>query len=338
MILSQTMKRYLPAYLFSIIVLCAPPCHSSDLAPFRTYNQNPVTLIFGLPAAGSAKILGTGQGEMALVFDIASSYATGTSRNEALVLDSETYLINLTGRLGVGERLEIGFEVPYIFHSGGFLDGFIEDYHSTFGFPQGGRDTAPNGRLLLSYQRNASSVFLVDRRSSGIGDIRLNGGYQLYDDRTGSRKIALRASLKLPTGESDQLRGSGGADLAVWLTGSQGFETGAGIWEIFGAGGILTMAQGDLMPEQQRNAVFFGSLGAGWKPLSWLALKVQVDGQTAFYKDSSLDELSSNSAQLIMGGSFFLSRETSLEIAVSEDLVIKTAPDVVFHLAVLHKF
>jgi len=41
---------------------------------------------------------------------------------------------------------------------------------------------------------------------------------------------------------------------------------------------------------------------------------------------------------LIMGGSFFLSRETSLEIAVSEDLVIKTAPDVVFHLAVLHKF
>jgi hypothetical protein len=98
------------------------------------------------------------------------------------------------------------------------------------------------------------------------------------------------------------------------------------------------MMDGDLMPDQQRNTVFFGSLGAGWKPLSWLALKVQFDGQTAFYKDSDLDELSSPSVQVIVGGSLLFSEKIALEIGLSEDIIVKTAPDLVSHFALSCKF
>jgi hypothetical protein len=98
------------------------------------------------------------------------------------------------------------------------------------------------------------------------------------------------------------------------------------------------MTKGNVLPDQQQNAVAFGSLGAGWHPLPWLTLKVQFDGQTAFYKDSDLVELSSNSMQVVMGGSLHFSDSTVLDIGVSEDLVVKTAPDVVFHIALRYRF
>lgn len=339
MIYLPTMQSKIAAYLL-FLLLCTPfPAYSSEIVPFRTFNQNPVVQIFGLPAIGDSRTLAAGRRELALVFDLASNYADNSSNNERIVIDGETYLLNMTGRFGVSDRLEVGFEAPYTFQSGGFLDSFIQNYHSTFGFPNGGREQAPNGRLLFRYQRNGSNVFLVDKGNSGIGDIRLNSGFQLYENKNEHpQAIALRASLKLPTGDSNQLRGSGGADLALWFTGSQGYNTKNGLWKIFAGSGILGMMDGDLMPDQQRNTVFFGSLGAGWKPLSWLALKVQFDGQTAFYKDSDLDELSSHSVQVIAGGSLLFSEKIALEIGLSEDLIVKTAPDVVFHFALSCNF
>jgi hypothetical protein len=110
------------------------------------------------------------------------------------------------------------------------------------------------------------------------------------------------------------------------------------MWEIFGGGGILGMTKGNVLPDQQQNVVAFGSLGAGWHPLAWLTLKVQFDGHTAFYKDSDLVELSAGSVQIVMGGTLHFSDRTALDIGVSEDLVVKTAPDVVFHLALHHRF
>jgi hypothetical protein len=323
-----------------ILLLCTPAAaHPSDIVPFQTHNQSPVVQIYGLPAISDSRILAAGSKELTLVIDIANNYVDDSARNEHITLDGETYRLNLVGRFGIGNRLELGFEIPYVFQSGGVLDGFIENYHSTFGFPQGGRDQAPNGRLLFNYQRNGANLFRIDQNNSGLGDLRLTAGVQLCKDEAESpRALALRASLKLPTGDSDELHGSGSTDLALWLTGSQGWKTASGIWEIFGGGGILGMTQGNVLPDQQQNAVVFGSLGAGWHPLAWLTLKVQFDGHTAFYKDSDLVELSSGSVQIVMGGTLHFSDQTSLDIGVSEDLVVKTAPDVVFNFALRHRF
>jgi hypothetical protein len=98
------------------------------------------------------------------------------------------------------------------------------------------------------------------------------------------------------------------------------------------------MTDGDVLPDQQQNFVAFSSLGAGWSPISWLALKLQFDGHTAFYRDSDLVEPSSNSVQSVTGGMLAFSERTTLDIGVSEDLVVKTAPDVVFHFALRHRF
>ena len=96
--------------------------------------------------------------------------------------------------------------------------------------------------------------------------------------------------------------------------------------------------EGDLLPDQQRPVVWFGNVGAGWSPLSWLAIKTQIDGHTPFYKDSNLRPLSRNSALLTFGGTVAFSPQTTLDIGVTEDLDYNTAPDVVFHFALRHRF
>jgi hypothetical protein len=341
MLIFLTMKR---AAILSLVplalLLCTPLAgHPFDILPFDTRNQSPVVQIFGLPAISDSRVLPAGGKELTLVLDIANNYVDDSARNEHITLDGETYRLDLAGRFGIGNRLELGFEIPYIFQSGGVLDSFIENYHSTLGLPQGGRDQAPNGRLLFNYQRNGANAFRIDQCNSGLGDLRLTAGFQLYKDDTESpRALALRASLKVPTGDSNVLHGSGSTDLALWLTGSQGWKTAGGLWAIYGGGGILGMTRGNVLPDQQQNAVAFGSLGAGWHPLAWLTLKVQFDGNTAFYKDSDLVELISGSVQVVMGGTLHFSDRTALDIGISEDLVVNTAPDVVFHFALRHQF
>jgi hypothetical protein len=341
MLIFLTMNRAAIYWMvLPVVLLCTPPdAHPFDILPFHTRNQSPVVQIFGLPAISDSRTLPAEGRELTLVLDIANNYVDDSARNEHITLDGETYRLDLVGRFGIGNRFEIGFEIPYVFQSGGFLDSFIETYHNDFGFPQGGRDQAPNGRLLFNYQRNGANLFRVDQCNSGLGDLRLTAGYQLYRDDTESlRALALRASLKVPTGDSNVLHGSGSTDLALWLTGSQGWKTAGGLWEVYGGGGILGMTKGNVLPDQQQNTVAFGSLGAGWHPLEWLTLKVQFDGHTAFYTDSDLVELSSGSVQVVVGGALNVSNRTAFDIGVSEDLVVKTAPDVVFHFALRHRF
>jgi hypothetical protein len=88
----------------------------------------------------------------------------------------------------------------------------------------------------------------------------------------------------------------------------------------------------------QRNVVGFGSLGIGWSPLQSLAFKIQVDGHTPFYRDSSLEELDGSSLQLTVGGTVGITEALVLDLGVSEDIVVNTSPDVVFHIALNNRF
>jgi hypothetical protein len=235
--------------------------------------------------------------------------------------------------------VECGVEIPYVIHGGGFLDGFIIHYHDFFGFPQGGRDQAPRNRIRYLYTREGSEKMNVSSSSYGLGDMSLTAGFQIYHDgKEYPRAVALRTSLKLPTGDSAQLHGSGSTDLAVWFTASDDYKLTAGHWTLFGAAGVMGMTDGKVMKEQQRNLVGFGTAGAGWSPLSWIAFKVQINAHTPFYRDSELREIDANSAQLLMGGTLSLSKQTTLDIGVSEDLIVNTAPDVSFHIDLRTRF
>jgi hypothetical protein len=98
------------------------------------------------------------------------------------------------------------------------------------------------------------------------------------------------------------------------------------------------MTKGDVLPDQQNNLVGFGTLGLGWGPAEWISFKLQLNGHTALYSNSSLIELSNNSLMLIVGGALKLPDGYLLDIGVSEDVAVATAPDVAFHLGLSKRF
>lgn len=310
-----------------------------DIIPFQSSNQSPLIRIFGLPAIGSASVVPAGKFEGTLTSDVTNSFATDSSGTEAVMLDGETYRFNLAVRYGVAPGIQIGIDIPYLAEGGGILDGFIEDFHDTFGLPQGDRTSYPRNRLLYQYSNNGTTKVLVNDGSHGIGDIRLSGAWQLHrGDAESPLAVALHASIKLPTGNSNRLFGSGSTDFALWLTASDDCQLPLGHLTVYAAAGGMALTDGDVLKDQQRNLAAFGSLGLGWSPLNWLALKIQADAHTSFYTGSSLKQVNSGSVQLVSGGTIGFCEKTFLDLGVSEDVLVATAPDVVFHLALRHRF
>ncbi len=284
--------------------------------------------------------MGNGKFGVLVAADVANSYLVSSTTREDLILDGESYRFTLGLRYGLSDRFEVGIDIPYVGQGGGFLDSFIIDWHKFFGLPQGGRTNAPKNRLLYDYSRDGQNRLLTDDSSFSIGDIRLYGAMQLYNDgKENPRAVALRASVKVPSGDSHKLHGSGSTDGALWLTASDDYKLPAwlGHFTLFGAVGGMGMTSGDILRDQQRNVAGFFTFGFGWGPASWIALKAQVSGHTPFYQ-SELRELGKDTLQLIVGGTLGFTPRTSLDIGVSEDVVRGTSPDVAFHLALKQLF
>jgi hypothetical protein len=342
--MSMESQRRRSALVIGVAVLiavfaCLRAAHAFEIAPFQTRNQSPLVRIYGLPAMGSALLTPQGHAEFQVMLDHSSHFVNQQTASERLTLDGETTRLTLGGRYGVARNVEIGVEIPFIHHGGGFLDDFLIGYHNLFGFPQGGRDQAPRNRLLYQYRRNGVDLLKVDSSGSGPGDISLTAGWQLYRDGNPSpRAVAIRASLKLPTGETVSLHGSGSTDISLGITASNAFALPIGQGAVFGAAGCMAINGGKILPEQQANHVVFGGIGAGWKPLPWIAFKVQMDAHTPFFRDSDLQALSHNAVVLQIGGTLGLTERSSLDIAVSEDLAVGTAPDVAFHFNFVTRF
>ncbi len=324
------------------LVLTTVACGAAEIAAFPTSNQSPLVQIFGLPRAGTASILPAGKYALTVVEDIASNFAHDETSREKILLDGESYRTVLSFSRGIGSDLEFGLELPFVGHGGGIFDGFIEGWHDTFNLPQGGRKSAPRNRLLYRYEKDGKVRLLLDESGYGLGDIRLSGGWQLYRGTSGTARhaLALRGSLKLPTGSSAWLRGSGSTDIALWLTANSTL-TLPGPWGelgFYGAGGGMIMTQGDVLPDQQRHVAGFGTAGFGYAPAGWITLKLQLDGNTPMYDNSSLRELSNPALEIRMGGDINFSDSTALSIAISEDLAVFTAPDVTLHFSLAHRF
>lgn len=339
--------RILPASLlygafFTIMAVGLAPVPSAGalelVQPFFSRNMNPFVQIFGLPTAEGAVPTPEHRLETRLVLDIANNYAGSIYQGEGSVIIGETYRSVLAMRYGLLKKLEIGIDLPFIAQSRGNFNDFIREWHKTFGLSGGGRDKATDDQLLYSYTDDGKEPFAITDPTSGLGDVLLSAALPLWEGSGQQhRRLALRAALKLPTGDASDLLGSGSTDLSLRLCGEdpQTFANARISW--FGSLGALFLTKGDVISDRQRQTVGFGTVGFGWQPLSWLALKLQLDGHTAFYS-SALTELGDPSAQLIMGGTLGLPADFKLDLAVSEDIVVNTAPDVVFHFDLLRTF
>jgi hypothetical protein len=325
------------------ILFCSTEAASAadmEIRPFSTFNQSPLTQIYGLPHDTGADIVPSGKFRIAFNQDLSSNYTVSKSSREKLTLDGEAYRMTMAVRYGAAPQWEVGIEIPYIIEGGGFLDNFIINWHNTFGLPQGGRTLAPKNHINYSYNKDGVQSLLLDRSASGIGDVSLTGGFSLLDliEEGRNNRLAIKGAVKFPTGDSTYLLGSGSTDLMLQLCGSMNNYTEWGSLGVYGSVGALAMSKSDVLRDQHNPLAGVGTLGLGWGPASWISFKVQLNGATPLYRDSSLDEISKSSILLILGGALKFPGGYLLDLGVGEDVAVATAPDVSFHMGLSKQF
>lgn len=320
-----------------LLLICGClPAAAASIRPFAVANQGPLALPLGLPAPGDWRIIAPGSTLANLVVDLANTYTVEKTAREELLLDGESWRTTLTVRRGVDATAEVGIELPYMGIGGGTFDGFIQGWHDFFGLPQGGRDTAAKGQFRYRYRRDGITRLDLSQPSSGFGDLRLTGGWQLFQEDAGG--VALRGMLSLPTGNSDALRGSGTTSGALWLSGGLERPVALGRLAAWGSLGGMVQGTGTVLADQQRHVVGLGSLGGGWAPWDVIDFKLQLNVNTPLYADSDLVPLNGFGVLLVMGGSLHVTPTVSLDIGVSEDLNVGSAADVALHCAVNARF
>jgi hypothetical protein len=149
------------------------------------------------------------------------SVAAASKGETAYLVDGETLRLALTGAWGLGAGLEIDAELPLLLHTGGFIDGTIENYHDALGFGDGGRSAFERDQSFMAYADPDGTLYVEGGRP-GIrpGDLSLVLRGALYRSRSGSAAVSGSIGLELPTGDVDRVDGNGRLDEALGLEAS----------------------------------------------------------------------------------------------------------------------
>ena len=296
-----------------LVTAYQPQLIAQQIHPLTTSNTRPIILIHGVPTSRSAQVTRASEWQFELDSEITNHFSYNYDGNERVRLDGETVRHALSLARGISDSASLEIIVPYISHDGGSLDQFIEDWHDIFGFPQNGRKNNPRDQLNFYYEKN--------------GVVKLNF-------QQSANGVAFKAAVKLPTGDADKLTGSGAMAISAWLAGEHGttwFER-EGL-NYYCVGGMW-LEEGDVISDQQLSFAAFGGIGTGIQLGESVALQVQLDSHTPLYKGSDLRELNSIAFLITMGGNLKLSDHWNIDIAVVEDILPHSAPDVTFHFGV----
>ena len=316
----------------ALIFLVSVTANAADIEPFYSRNLNPFVRVFGIPPAEGGSLTDNGKIVFRWQTDIANSATAASDTDELLILDGESYSLNISMRYGLTKRIELGADVPVIVHENGTLDQIIDSWHKVLGLPNGDRDNLPKGNLAYFYAADGEIVHNVDNPENGIGDIRLSAAMALPTPSE-STQWALRGSVKIPTGDADKLTGSGDVDVSLGVGFSHIFANSERNLTVFGGTGVVRLGDSDFDTGRVENTVQYGNLGLGFKLTERWSLKVQADLHTAVY-DSGLDEIGELSGQLVFGAALRAHARVHVDFSVAEDIFVDTAPDVVFQLGI----
>src|SRR2546428_10271357 len=94
---------------------------------------------------------GTATYDGRVTLPVLKSIATVQPSGSSYILDGETLRTVLNARVGLTSGLEIGIELPFLIHSGGFLDGLLDSVHRRFRPTECGRSSFDHKQARCGY-------------------------------------------------------------------------------------------------------------------------------------------------------------------------------------------
>jgi hypothetical protein len=234
----------------------------------------------------------------------------------------------------VKDWLELGADLAYVSHDGGFMDGGIKNWHDLFGMSNTKR-RGSDDLLRFYYQRDGVTVYEMTSSSSGIGDLQLSAAIPFREQASDDYDLTLRSSIKLPVGDDSKLTGSGAIDVATGLYLSDAYSLMGRPLGVSGFAGAIFLGDGDVLPALQRDIVPFGGVSASWWLNDRFAAVAQLQSQGAYF-DSDVEELGGTTIQLDVGFSYRpASWSSCLKFAVIEDIQADATTDFGLHFSVV---
>lgn len=291
-------------------------------------NLSPVAGLFGL-----APPLPDGDDGIAVRLATASHSIGESEGNDAVLFDGETTELSVTATWSPGAEWRFSATLPYLWHSAGALDGFIDDWHAFFGFPDGIRDDVPRNQLRFQYRADGQSVIDLTRNRHGPGDARVAARWS--PRRLAAHGLAVAVGVKLPTGSASRLTGSGATDVSAVLNWQR--DRPDARWALDASAGVSRLGDADIALPGQRRTVWIGHFGAGYRVSDRFVLGARLQAHQGLVRDAP-DPLNDASIIITTGGSLALGDAWRLDITVDEDLNVETAPDVVLRLGLARRF
>ncbi len=309
----------MPRILLELLLLSAISLQQSfafDYPGLPTRDQTPLLQAYFIPAAPLTPRQGWA---FSSSLYITNTYQRDQNALEDLTIDVENTRFDFQASLAQQDWL-FNINIPLIRNSAGFLDQTIVGWHDFFGLPQGGRDQAPNNRILMRYRNTQGDVFSLSQSDSGVGDIQLAAGYRL------SPRDQIWLGVEIPV-SNDPLLSSQASDFALWY--SHSAQTRHYLMP-FAMLGLSIPAEGGLFNHRIKPLFTFGQFGLlyTWRPA--FQLLAQADFHSNIVKHGELDALS-NSLQAQFGLRLpRVSPDFQLDLFFSEDIYPGHAPDITF--------
>ncbi|MBI2338760.1 MAG: DUF3187 family protein [Deltaproteobacteria bacterium] len=270
--------------------------HPFGPLPVRT--QNPLYLLFVGSTLTRAQTLSKGDFSTSIETTFGNLFerrvrATGLG----IDLDMELIRTAVDFSYGLTDRLELGLQLPFLSFSAGFLDSFIQGYHSAFGFPNAGRDKVDKGRFSYLVTRNGAALFTADQADFALSDLVLSQKLHVFDESKRFPALSLKSSLKLPTGSRSGATGSGRPDFGLSILAEKSYKRLHGYTQ---AGFLVLGGHDDLDPFLKNGSFIFGQAFEinAFEHLSFVG---QVSGQSAIFSGTELPELSKIALDLTFG-------------------------------------
>lgn len=205
----------LAAWLISPVTVWGEEAEWEGSGPFPVRNFQPIQLLFlGMPGDRAAVVK---KGTLDLrveMADTSSVFDDGTARAN-VQMKFETVRSGLYLRYGVTDRLEVALEVPAYYRYQGIMGGAITAVERATTGLAPARKSLNAINYIFNVRQDGRTLFNGGDGQMGVGDTTLFAKYQVLTESQDRPAVSLRMALKLPSGDTTRVFGSGHPDVGI---------------------------------------------------------------------------------------------------------------------------
>ncbi len=316
----------MPALIAGVAVLLAPTSATAEASatawlPWR--DANPFVAASGLPFAPPSTT--TDNWHVETVVAASNTELAFDRGNEHLVYDAEIHEARVAVTRAFGERWLVRATIGTLAVDSGFLDGFLEDWHRTFGLSNGDRGRLGTDGHVIEYSDGTDTIAL-DRTLHATTPLLVDVAWRAP---TAAGEWMAGATLKVPTSRASLLVDDRSTDLSLWLA-LQSTDAQSR-WPWGARVGVMQRGNTQLLADRANDQVPFADAVLGYRLTPHWDVAAQLQWHAALY-DSAIPLLD-DAATLALSSAWHADAGWTLRAGLVEDATPRHAQDVTFFVS-----